>query len=774
MTQIPKGHSGLVPIFTPTYACWIEYKYPIKLKFLIFILFITCRLYGQSDMGQMKPLISLKPIQLTKLQNLIEFDGRISAAEWDFVDTLSMVSHWPNFSVIPNKRTQMRLAYDDRYIYFSAYCFENTDDIQVTTFERDIWNLTNDQIALFLDTYNDNENALVFVVTPTASRVDASVKNDAQSQEPAELSWNSFWEARTKILNDGWSMEARIPFSSLRFQPGPNGVVMGLIAYRYAAKNKQMDIYPAIPPEWGFWSFAKPSQANDVSFIAEKQNRPWFTSPYLLASTGFHHETSKNSIFPNKINDQKLAAGLDVQHAITDNMNLDVTLNTDFAQAEVDDQVVNLSRFSLFFPEKRRFFLERSSIMDFQFEDNNRLFYSRRIGIGENSKIAPLWGGARLVGRVKDFDLGIMNMQSRRSDGNESENFSVLRLRKKVSRTNSYIGGIFTSRTNFEGNNQFAYGVDGIFNIFKNDYFQVNLASTWGSTDTFARKHFPGDNKRIYALWEKRTQVGFNYGLVYSQVDKNYVPGMGFEARNNFKAIGNRISYGWLFHERAPFRYMKFDLSSTVYFSKSTNKLESYLIAPSFYFEGKKFSNLTLTYNRFYDNVLIPFELSRDITIPANNYVNQFCTLKYQTAAVSVMNAIFLVNVGSFYSGRRFSAGIQPSYAISKYLTLSGFYEYNRISFDQLQDYEVHVARLKLSTSLNVKLSMNAFVQLSSLAKISAYNFRLRYNSKDGDDIYLVYNGILNYHQKVDPSIPNSESQSLVFKLIHTFLVNGK
>ncbi len=161
---------------------------------------------------------------------------------------------------------------------------------------------------------------------------------------------------------------------------------------------------------------------------------------------------------------------------------MDITVNTDFAQVEADDQVVNLSRFSLFFPEKRRFFLERSSIMDFGFESNNRLFYSRRIGINEG-RINPLWGGVRLVGRVNKYDVGFLTMQSRGIEGAPSENFGVIRLRRKVSDNNSYIGGILTTRTDLKGAVNLAYGLDGIINLFGNDYLKVNFAGTYDMHD---------------------------------------------------------------------------------------------------------------------------------------------------------------------------------------------------------------------------------------------------------------------------------------------------
>ncbi len=175
--------------------------------------------------------------EIPKLLAPIEFDGKIETGEWDAVDTLSFISHWPEFSEKPNSRTLFRVTYDEKFLYFSALCFDQPNLIQGPNFERDNWEMTMDHVAIIMDTYNDNENGVIFVVTPTSSRIDVSLKNDTQGPEPVDLSWNSFWEALVSRHQEGWSIEARIPFSSLRFQSSEGNVTMGLIAYRYIARG---------------------------------------------------------------------------------------------------------------------------------------------------------------------------------------------------------------------------------------------------------------------------------------------------------------------------------------------------------------------------------------------------------------------------------------------------------------------------------------------------------------------------------------------------------
>ncbi len=725
-----------------------------KLSLILMITFSILLGYGQQH-------------PIPRLSHPINFDGQVTEGEWDDIATLPLVSHWPTYSEQPNAKTMMRIAHDDKYVYWAAICYGDLSRIQESTFERDGIGMTLDHIAIVLDTYNDNENALAFVVSSTGSRADLSIRNDAQGDEPVDLSWNSYWEAQVSKTDDAWVMEARLPFSSLRFQTVEDQVTMGIIVYRYLPHDRQMDIYPKVKPDWGFWSFFKPSQAQDISFSNITNKRPWFTSPYLLGATGYHHTKPDDNTYPEKLNDSRFTAGLDVQHAITDNMNLDITVNTDFAQVEADDQVVNLSRFSFFFPEKRRFFLERSSIMDFGFDANNRLFYSRRIGI-KDGKINPLWGGARLVGRLNNYDVGFMNIQSREYDGNPSENFGVLRLRKRVSKNNSYVGGIFTSRSDWQGANNFTYGLDAILNLFGNDYLKVNVAGNYDSQDSLTYDYLLDDRKRIYVMWENRSQLGFNYSLSYSQVDKQYDPGLGFEVRNDFKAVGDRLSYGWFMHESKSLRFLRLDLRGTAYFSNSTDLLETFQTSPQFFMEWKNSSSLSLAFNRFYDNVYEAFDLADGIQVPIGEYTNKDITVSYQSPQVNFLNANFNVTSGSFYGGDRFSAGITPQFTLSKYVTLSGFYQFNQIDFNNSR-LDAHVARLKVATSLDVHLSVNAFVQVNSLSNVSAANVRLRYNWKDGNDLYIVYNETLNNNGKTDLTIPFSDYRALIVKYIYTF-----
>ena len=231
---------------------------------------------------------------------------------------------------------------------------------------------------------------------------------------------------------------------------------MGVIIQRWIPSKNEIDIYPAILPNWGDASPIKPSQAQEIIFEGINPDKPLYLAPYLL--TGYESKNDLNEEGTTYLNTGKplYEAGLDVKYGLSSNIILDLTVNTDFAQVENDDEKINLTRMAEYFPEKRMFFLERSSIFDFNSNGNNNLFYSRRIGLSEDGDPIRIYGGARLTGKIKEWDFGVLNMQTAplmKKNGSgiakeiiPSENFGVIRLRRKLLNDNSYIGSIITSR----------------------------------------------------------------------------------------------------------------------------------------------------------------------------------------------------------------------------------------------------------------------------------------------------------------------------------------
>ena len=291
------------------------------------------------------------------------------------------------------------------------------------------------------------------------------------------LPWDTFWDVKTTQDDNGWYVEMRIPFSSLRFQTVQELVSMGLIINRTISYKNEVNTYPAMDPKYGFSAATKPSLAADVNFENIQPSKPIYISPYVIG--GYSKLYQINDEYTAYVPDVKkeFNSGFDIKYNINSNLTFDATVNTDFAQVEADNQQVNLTRYSLYFPEKRMFFQERSSLFSFSLGGRSDLFYSRNIGLSAGYTPLRIYGGARLIGKIGKWEMGVLDMQTEKYDTiTPSENFGLFRVRKQVINPNSYVGGIFTSRLGMNGDYNLAYGVDGIFKVFGEDYLDIKGA----------------------------------------------------------------------------------------------------------------------------------------------------------------------------------------------------------------------------------------------------------------------------------------------------------
>ena len=430
-------------------------------------------------------------IILERLDGPITLDGVSDEPAWQRIQPLKVVMHQPVFGNTPSERTEIRVAYDDDYIYASGRFFDSeSKEIRGNSLERDGTNAGADGFGIILDPFNDNENALCFATTPTSIRGDWTISNDAESTSgsPMNMSWNTYWDAEVVENEKGWFAEIRIPFSSLRFQGKKDKIVMGLITWRYIARKNEIIIFPAIPPNWEL-SFLKPSVAQDVLMKGIKSKSPLYITPYFLSGLDQTSELNSTETAYNVSKKSILDLGLDLKYGLSSDLTLDVTINTDFAQVEADDPQINITRFSLFYPEKRLFFQERAGLFNFSFGGPTKLFYTRQIGlydIGNNDfRRIPIYAGTRLVGRIGNWDVGLLDMQTAQMEFSvdddsttivPSENFGVIRLRRQVLNPYSYIGTMLTSRIEKGGEYNYCLGLDGTIRLSEQDYFTFNIA----------------------------------------------------------------------------------------------------------------------------------------------------------------------------------------------------------------------------------------------------------------------------------------------------------
>lgn len=704
-------------------------------------------------------------IPIPKITGQLVFDGKLDEPFWQSLTPLDMVMYEPVYRGKLSEKNEIYLVYDHDYIYLAANLYyQKTKDIRSNSLYRDQYS-SDDTFALILDTFNDNENALWFFTNPAGVRFDVLVSNDAEDNN---FDWNTYWDVLTERTNWGWSVEMRIPFSSLGFQKNNNHVIMGAEVYRFLSKRNERYIYPAIPPKWDN-GFRKPSQAQKILLEGINSSNPIYVTPYILG--GFEQQAQLNDSGTgyDTHRDWTHEPGVDVKLNLTSNITMDLTANTDFAQVEADNQQVNLTRFPLFFPEKRQFFQERSSIFDFGFSRRSRLFHSRRIGLSSSGKTIRIYGGTRLVGKLGKTDIGFINMQTAASANLPSENFGVFRIKRKAFNQYSTIGGMVTSRVGNGENNNFAYGLDANVRVVGDEYLSLKWAQT-AEQENF--EMLP--NSRIYFQWERRRSNGFSYQFEYDRSGKNFLPAVGFTTRRDFSFYQNRVEYRWITDSSAFFQQIWINNLSNMYIRNSDHKVETGLINPHLGFDTKGGSQYRVQYNIRYENLLRDFSFSdkKNVTIPANRYWYQNMELSYDAPNGWKLRPGLSATLGQFYDGTQSTIGLSAEWNLSAHFEISDEYEYNKIRFKKRsQQFATHLNRLRFRYALDTHLSLTTFAQYNSEIDKTSINARFRYNFDQGNDLWLVYDNILNTQRTQNglPRLPFSNYRALLIKFTYTF-----
>jgi hypothetical protein len=759
-------------------------KILMKLSFIIFILLI----YGNSTSYAQTGLSEKErdPLIIDKLTSSINFDGIPDEEAWTSINQIKLVMHSPVFGKDPTEDSDIRIAYDDRYLYAGArICYKDPSLMRSSSFKRDFMGMGSDWFGLLLDTYNDKENSMAFFTTPDGLRFDANVQRDAVTnlpdQMPMNLSWNAFWDVLTKRDSGGWSLEIRIPLSSLRFQEVNGEVRMGMTVERWIPAKNEIDLFPSIPPNWGPNSVMKPSQAQEIVFRGIKPDKPLYIAPYILAGYNSNYTVNDAGTAYRKSNRPDLEGGLDIKYGISKTLVMDITVNTDFAQVEADDQQINLTRYSLYYPEKRMFFLERASVFDFSLGGNSNLFYSRRIGLSDNDEPEQvrIYGGARITGRIGNWDIGLLDMQTapltaKLSSNNSnyflpSENFGVMRFRRQVINDNSYIGTMVTSRLGADGSYNLAYGLDGIFRVFGNDYLDLRWSQTF---EEGVNNNSIKDPTFLMATWERRSTKGLSYGLGYTQSGKSFNPGIGFEMMEDYTVLRGNLGYGWISGENSKLYSHSFESRSMYRKYVEDGTLMNFTNFSGWKFQTKSQwqGNIYLVYNA--DNLKDSLEISPgELYITPGRYNHLSMRGNIATPMSKPLYLMFMTELGQFYDGTRISFRLQPTWNMSKHFELGGTYNFDHVIISK-RDVSMtnHIIGIKALYMLNTRFSVNAYVQFNKSFHGIITNLRIRYNPKEGNDLYLVVNEDRNTDlYREFPNLPVYSSRAVMVKYTYTF-----
>jgi len=729
--------------------------------------------------GMYSSAFAQDPVPLQRIQGTIELDGISDESAWAGIEPFPVQMYAPVSGGAMTERTEIRVGYDDDFLYVSGQMFDSDPDgVRLNSLYRDRWS-GDDTFAIVLDTFNDNENALWFYTSPAGVRFDMAVSKDANGfgggggsfgGGAINQSWNTYWDVETVVTDEGWFAEMRIPYSSLNFQEIDGQVTMGMIVYRYIARKSERHTYPLIPPNWSM-GFAKPSRAQTITMAGVTSQKPLYITPYVTGgSTGVNSLNSDETAyeFNSELTRQ---AGLDLKYAFNSNLTLDATFNTDFAQVEADDQQVNLSRFSLFFPEKRQFFQERSGLFEFSTGRRDRLFHSRQIGINDGETVRIL-GGGRLVGKVGAWDVGVINMQTEAVGDVASENFGVVRFRRQVVNDQSFAGILATSRVGEDGSSNFAYGLDGTFKVGTDDYLDLKWAQTIdeGIVDSL------GFNiaEAAYASFQlqRRNDIGLSFRTGASYSGSQYEPGAGFVQRNDVTQLSYDFQYGWLSPEDAGLRTHDGSHYANIYFRNEDGSVESIRAGGSWDFSYKSGARARTSLNYIVEDLTRDLSFPEETTVPIGRYSFVEWQASYNLPDGNLIRGRTEVNAGSFYDGHRYGIGFSPTWNVSKYLELAGSYRFNRLEFpDRDQSASIHQIGVKSQVGFNTKVSLNSLLQFNTSSKRVESNVRFRYNLAEGNDLWIVYTENLNSDRFRDtPALPVSNNRTVLLKYTYTLI----
>ncbi len=703
--------------------------------------------------------------KVVKITDKVVIDGLVNEPFWETIEPLHSTQKVPNAGDEPTQKTEIRIAYDEKYLYLSGRLFDNEPNkINTNTKRRDDFTENTEWCGLLIDTYNDRENALAFFVTPTGARLDMALSNDIVGPNAFNLSWNTFWDGASKITEDGWFAEIRIPFSSLPFESVDGKTVMGITTWRYLARNDETDIFP--PRDLSTGSSFRPSLTQRFVFEDIEEKKPFRIAPYVLTGGENNNTLSEDGQQYELESTFKREIGLDAKIGLGSNAIADITLNTDFAQVEVDDQQVNLSRFNLFFPEKRLFFQERASLFDFNFGAFDKVFYSRQIGI-VNGQQTRIYGGLRTVAKFGKWEAGFINMQTASQDDIASENFGVLRIRTKILNENSNFGMIATNRTDFRGNNNTVYGIDTNIKLFGENY----LSARWAQSFDNSFKTVESDNSKYFLQLNKRSQKGLVYTVNYGRTGKDYLPKIGFERRLDYSQLGANFAYNIFPSSESKIVQYGPSINSTSIWGNTSKELESRNNQLGFQLLTKLGWNYTISLNNNKEFLLEELQLAGGITLDADEYNFNSVSAALISPVTQRISYAATLDIGNFYDGKKTTLSVSPFMNITPDFILQGSLSYNKLSFKSMNIYkDITLASFKLLYTFSTKFTLSSQLQYNSLSKTYAGNFRLRYNPKEGNDFFLVYNGDFNQDTgQVQPYLPTSNYQSIQLKYTYTF-----
>jgi hypothetical protein len=559
----------------------------------------------------------------------------------------------------------------------------------------------------------------------------------------------------------------RIPFRSLRYEPGEEQT-WGIQFRRIVRRLNEASYLTELPIAAagnsvirGMWRISQAGTLEELRVPASKFNLE--VKPYGLGSV-----TTNRLSNPPIENEAEGEAGIDIKFGITNNLTADFTYNTDFAQVEVDERQVNLTRFSLLFPEKREFFLEGRGNFAFTQPsglDTPTMFFSRRIGL-EGSQIVPINVGARLTGKIGNFDIGALNISTDADDFSniESTGFSVLRVKRDIFRRSS-IGAIFTDRSESlvgDGSSQL-YGIDGAFDFW--DDFSI---------DTYlAKTDSPGLQDKDKSYMANVAYDGDRYGFSsgYVVVEDNFNPEIGFVRRDNFKQYVGSARFSPRPTSIDSIRRFSFEADTQSYWSDLTDKLETQRHDLSFSTEFESSDEIKVSVSDQFEMITRPFRIASGVILQPGEYDFTSYMASYTLGAQRKVSGTVSLRVGDFWSGKNTALEFSGArIELSPQLSLEPAYSINNVELPE-GDFNTELGRLRVTYTLSPRMYVSGLVQYDSNAKSFSTNLRFRWEWAPSSELFVVYSDDRDTSPFGDPNTFETRNRGFAIKFNKLFQI---
>ena len=682
-----------------------------------------------------------RKLPATRATGPITLDGRLDEATWTTAPVArGFIQNDPREGQPATYDTEVRMVYDDAALYIGIFAKDDEPSgIIINELRKDFNTGSGDSFQVVIDTFKDERNGYQFAINPAGAKWDAQMANEGRENNS---NWDGVWDVGTRIGEDGWYAEMRIPFRTLKFSPGAAEQTWGVNFQRRLRRLNENSYWS---PVQRIHNLSRVSMAGTIEgFQGIAPGNNLRVKPYALASA---------SRLAGQSTDGDFDGGFDVKYGVTSGLTWDFTVNTDFSQVEADEQQINLTRFSLFFPEKRDFFLENSGIFQFGVgggggggggggrqnpSQDMILFFSRQIGLSPSGTAIPILGGTRLTGRAGGFSVGALNIQQRREGDSPSANFSALRLRRDIL-SQSDIGVMLLNKEVSGAHFNRVVGTDANFRFFQN--LDVNLAGAKTFSPELA-------NAPEGETWYSKSSFNYNSNRLalrggYQTIGERFNNEMGFVPRrgvnNGELHVGGRFRPNWRW-TRGWLResYPHWQVEN---FTRRGGGLESRYMDWHWpvTFHNSTFIEVGVNPNIEVIRTAFPINSRRNINVLPGRYeFNEYFLLANTNAAAPVsFNTRY--SIGDFYNGYRRGYTVGSTVRANQHFNVSGNVQFNDIELPQ-GAFTTTLITGRVNYFLNTKVFLNALLQYNTDARQWSSNVRFNVIHRPLSDIFLVYN----------------------------------